>query len=464
MPDINLGHFFSPDAVKESYQRYKAAKTDRYRATRIRIPMGSDGITWQDFERNLDKNAANISRRVLNGSYQFYPLREVEVEKPDGGTRVLSIASIRDALVQRQLYAALYSSAEEMFAKPGLDKVSFAYRRGKSAPYAAHLIWQSFKRGGYGYAFDADIRKFFDNLNHDQLMDLVEAWIGRETTAGKLLWRYIRTDRVPYGSYPHSSGWEKHFMENKPQRVPRQKGVPQGGALSGLLANLYLHEFDCWVVAEKAQQSDFRYYRYADDFVMLTHTEEDAYALYEPVRAKLKDLHLDLHPLAGPERKTKVSNIAEGELVFLGFHFMADRVRAKPDNIHRFKDRFQEALGKESSLRSKSHEWDTRLRLAVRWCVNPKILGPEPEQCEKCGLPTDRRRSWMAFFASVISDVDQLRQLDRWMRQQVCKYFRDHYRVRIGRRELRKAGMRSLVREYYRQRSAPTEVCSCHPS
>jgi len=458
---VDLEPHFSPEEIKTAYWRYKESKTDRYKPGKIKIPMGADGITWQSFERNLDKNTRNISRRVLNGSYQFYPLREVEVPKPSGGVRILSVASIRDALVQRQLYAALYNSAEALFSRPELDKVSFAYRCGKSAPYAAHCIWESFRRDGYGYAFDADIRKFFDNLNHDRLMSLVDAWVGRATIAGTLLWRYVRTDRVPYDSYPHDAAWEKYFMSHKPQRVQCLKGVPQGGVLSGLLANLYLHEFDCWVVEELVQQFDVRYYRYADDFVMLTRSKEDAFALYEPVDAKLWKLHLELHPWDAVPQKTKVSDIAEGELVFVGFQFMSDRVRVKPDNVGRFRDRFLKALAKESSLKSSSHKWATRLRLAIQWCVNPKILGPNPELCEKCGLPKERRRSWMAFFALVVSDVDQLRQLDRWMRRQVCKYFRDRYRARVGRKELREAGMKSLVGEYYHRKSSPTELCSC---
>jgi RNA-directed DNA polymerase len=159
---IDLEPFFSADAIKAAYVRYKESKTDRFRSDRIRIPMGADGITWEDFECNLDRNAHNISRRVLNGSYQFYPFREKDVEKPGGGVRILSIAGVRDALVQRQLYEALYESAEAMFAQPGLDQVSFAYRRGKSAPYAVRCIWQAYKSDGYGYAFDADICKLFD--------------------------------------------------------------------------------------------------------------------------------------------------------------------------------------------------------------------------------------------------------------------------------------------------------------
>jgi RNA-directed DNA polymerase len=277
------------------------------------------------------------------------------------------------------------------------------------------------------------------------------------------LWRYIRTDRVPYDSYPHCADWKKYFMKKKPKREPRCKGVPQGGVLSGMLANLYLHEFDRWVVEKLSQQFDLRYFRYADDFVMLTRCEEDARALYQPVAERLADpLLLEIHPMLDtPDSKTKISVIADGELVFVGFHFMEDRVRAKAETVKEFRKRFKKALSREQTLKSESGHWDERLKLAIRYCVNPKITGPEPELCATCGLPKERRRSWMAFFATVVSDEDQLRQLDRWMRRRICKYFHYKYRVRLGKKELRKAGMKTLVGEHYRIKRADDSFCNC---
>jgi len=463
MNNIDLATHFKPDAIQDAYQKYKKEKTDRFDPSKITIPMGADGITWQDFEHNLSANARNISRRVLNGTYQFYPFREVDIPKPDGGKRTLSIASIRDALVQRQLYEALYKSAETMFAQPKFDKVSFAYRRGKSAPYVANLIWRSFKQSNYTYAFDADIRKFFDTLDHDRLNLLIEDWVGANTIEGKLLWRFIRTDKVPYNSYPHGQGWKKYFMTTKPVRVSRSEGVPQGGVLSGLLANLYLYEFDQWVINELGLQFNIRYYRYADDFVILTRCQQDAREIYGlngiengPVTVKLQEIFLKIHP-----DKTDIKHISSQGLNFVGFEFTNNKVRARPRNIQRFKNRFIVALFKEPSLKSKSKQWQKRLSLTVRFCINPKIVGYEPDICDICGLPKESRRNWAAFFSAVVSDVDQLRQIDRWMRKKVSKYFRDRYRTRLRRKDFRKAGMKSLVGEYYRQRNSQTELCHC---
>lgn len=456
---VELIPFFTSEAIKDAYWEYKARKTDLYHSDLVKIPMGADGITWQDFERNLDRNTQNISRRVLNGSYQFYPFREVDVSKPSGGVRTLSVACIRDALVQRQLYTALYDSAERLFAQRPVDRVSFAYRKGKSAPKAAARVWASINNRGYWFALDADVVKFFDHLDHDRMMNLIEEWLGRESLPGKLMWHYLRTDRVPYASYKDEEGRERYFMKHRPRRLPRKIGVPQGGVLSGLLANLYLHEFDWWVMSEQKRRHDLEYFRYADDFVMLTRDSSTAVNLYEPVKRKLEELRLELHPLGS--EKANIRDIRHEGLVFVGFEFTEKNVRAKPQNISRFKTRFKTALAREPLLQSRSDQWFDRLSLAVAWCANPKVTGPLPEVCPNCGLPKDRSRSWMAFFASVVSDENQIRQLDRWIRTKISQHFFKQYGVRIGRRELRCAGLRSLFGQYWTMKRAKGEICRC---
>lgn len=170
---INLIKSLDPKQIEKKYWDYKESKTDRFRRKRIRIPMGVDGITWQNFEQELSKNANNISKRVLDGKYLFYPFREKEVSK-DGKTRTLSIASIRDVLVQALLYDSLYESIESEFAVSDIDMVSFGYRRGKSAPKAARMIWRSINQEGYKFILDADISKFFDTLDHERLLRLLD--------------------------------------------------------------------------------------------------------------------------------------------------------------------------------------------------------------------------------------------------------------------------------------------------
>ena len=172
--DHKLRQYFQPERLQMAFKQYEAAKQDYFEPSVVQISMGADGISYETFKKELEQRCAFISHRLLLGTYQFYPFREIIVQKPSGGERVLSIATIRDVLVQKLLYEALYDEVESKFsATSQLNRVSFAYRRQKSAPYAATLIHQYIKQG-YQFALDADIVKFFDNIPHQKLFKLIE--------------------------------------------------------------------------------------------------------------------------------------------------------------------------------------------------------------------------------------------------------------------------------------------------
>lgn len=463
LEQIDLDSWFIPSKVEESYRSHKESKTDRFRPERIRVPMGADGVPWQNFERNIVRNSKNISQRVLGGKYTFYPFREKDIPKDDNQVRTLSIASIRDVLVQTLLYGALYESLEKRFSAPNIDKVSFAYRRGKSAPAAARLIWKTIKEDRYTFILDADLSIFFDTLDHERLLQLIDKWVGKDSLAGKMLFRYIKTAKIPYDKelyeQPNRKKWKIYFQTNSPKSEKRTMGVPQGGILSGLLANLYLYEFDNWVVNDLGSRYDLRYFRYADDFVVLTKNRIDAVAIYHEIFAKIDQLKLKMHPLGS--KKTKIIDISKENLMFLGFKFTHKYVAVRPKTVLRFKERFKESLLKERKFRRRySSTKLERLKVAVDYCVNPKIVGFEAEVCDKCGGEKDRDHSWMSFFAGTITHLDQLKQLDRWMRKTVSKHFRDYYRIRLSRRDLRNAGMKSLVGEFYKSKEPPS-ICNC---
>lgn len=133
--------YFQPEKLKAAFEDYEKSKTDFFNPDEIKVQMGADGISYQTFKKELDLRCQLLSNRLLKGTYQFYTFREVKVPKPSGGTRCLSIATIRDVLVQKVLYEAIYNDIEKDFqATNQLDKVSCAYRKGKSAPFAASLI------------------------------------------------------------------------------------------------------------------------------------------------------------------------------------------------------------------------------------------------------------------------------------------------------------------------------------
>ena len=166
--DDRLQQAFQEQRVTQAFFEYKLTKWDRFTdidKPEINIPMGSDGVEFEAFEKQLFANARNICYQVTHHSYIFYPFRELEIEKEPATAgkpakyRTLSIASIRDALVQAILYEdVLYEPVENIFRT--LDNpavVSFAYRKGKSAPKAAEAVY-SYTQEGYWFVFDADLK------------------------------------------------------------------------------------------------------------------------------------------------------------------------------------------------------------------------------------------------------------------------------------------------------------------
>jgi retron-type reverse transcriptase len=283
--DQKLNEYFQPEQIQNAFRQYEEAKRDAFEESFINIRMGADGISYSTFRNELDLRCKLISNRVLKGTYQFYPFREVNIPKPSGGKRVLSIATVRDVLVQKLLYEVLYDEIEAKFKKTSkLDSVSWAYRKQKSAQSAATLI-HSYIKQGFQFAFDADIVKFFDEIPHSDLLLLIECSFGKDTCTTNLLRRFIKTGGIPY---PYQDKYGKFrkpdiFHRYKPNKktIYRDKGIPQGGVLSGMLANLYLHSFDCWIVDNLSQRFELRYVRYADDFVILLKNKSEIFAVHE---------------------------------------------------------------------------------------------------------------------------------------------------------------------------------------
>jgi len=456
--DDRLARLFTPEALLEAYAAYKDSKTDYFNGE-IRIPMGADGVTYEAFENELVRNAHNISRKVLAGSYLFYPLRETEVRKPDGGKRTLSIAAIRDAIVQKQLYEVLYPIIERLFRRPSVNHVSFAYRKGRSAPQAA-LYLHSYINDGYRYALDADIVKYFDRIPHHALFEVLGDLIVKDTKTYKLVRRFVRTDRVLLKTYRNKRYRRLYgkevFRKIKPRRTSRNMGVPQGGVLSGLLANLYLHSFDRWVLEELRLEVDLKYVRYADDFVVLVKDDQLLNVLQYKVAGHLEEFGLQLHT---DPRKTRLVDIATDGLDFVGFHFSSKYIAVRHRNIHKFKARFREKLLSDIGWNIQATKPQVRLRQLVQQKLNYKIVGRPEEHCTVCGKPLENRpKSWLGYF-SVVTDLHQLRQLDDWIRSVITIHFLHQYAYRIRRRNLRDAGLLSIEAEYYRLRKR--RVCEC---
>jgi RNA-directed DNA polymerase len=470
--DKDLLTAFTPQRVVQAFYRYKLAKWDRFSDLGdpdIFIPMGADGVTFEAFENQIERHARNICRRIQDDSYIFYPFRELEIEKEPATAekpakyRTLSIASIRDALVQTILYNdVLYEPIEALFS--GLDTpevVSFAYRKGQSAPAAAQAVY-SHIQSGYWYVFDADLSKYFDTIPHDKLLDRLALVIGgNESKTYKLVRRFLHTDRVEHKSYKYKGRKGKYpgykiFHWQKPQRTRRDMGVPQGGVLSGMLANLYLHDFDEWVVNELGRSIDLKYVRYADDFVILTRSPDDLKTIHHEVRDRIKSLDLQLN-----EDKTDKLDVREKGLDFVGFHFDSVHMRVRDRNVERYKNRIQSIVDALPEYIEDRDDPVTTLRW-LSWRIKYKVQGLSGnELCPGCGQGrVGPPRSWMAFF-QVVTDIEQLRELDKWTRRTVYDFMYRKYSVRVKRSDLHKVGFRSLVNERYRIPKSRLKPCLC---
>lgn len=483
---IDVSPSFTEAKIEQAFYAYKESKTDRYTG-KVHVPKGADGVCCRVFEHDLRRNAMNISRRVIGGSYQFYPLRQIAIHKteldvntrhkrwtlPSGSRpnqlpnledhpcpqehRILSIARIRDILVQKQLYQAISCEAERLFKSPQIDNVSFAYRPKKSVTDAARVVKKAYG-SGYTWVYEADIVKFFDRVDHSRLFGLIDDWLDLRSVAGTLLRRYTLTDVVPFDTVPSNHQFGRGKL---PLRCSPKTGIPQGGVLSGLLANLYLRDFDLWVMETLGRQYDIRYVRYADDFVILARDETTARAMFGPTRDKIASLKLQIHDLAEDGGKTAVRSIDNKGFCFVGFRFRGAKVRPKSRSISDFKLRIRKAI-ERGTARHVSHQEPLRcLPQLVEQYINPKLEGPEPEMCNQCGLPKDRRHSWMGFYATVINDWKAIRGLDAWIRGALISHFRNQYAVRLRKRDLKRAGLKSLISISKKCRSSSTILCQC---
>ena len=268
---------------------------------------GVDDETVDEFQNNYRQNMQEIHRQLVQDRYEPSPVLRTYIPKDSGGKRPLGIPTLKDRIVQ----AAVKRTLEEIF-EPIFCDCSYGFRPERSTHDAIAKV-EEYRDEGYKWLVDADIKSYFDNVNHDLLikfmteritdgwvLDMVRSWL----TAG------VMTD---------SKGW-----------IATSKGTPQGGVISPLLANIYLHQFDRIMV-----NRGYKIVRFADDFVVLTKSKRKAERALEVIKEIIEGkLKLKLN-----EEKTKITNFGDG-FTFLGYEFHTWRYkRPRKRAIKKFKNK-----------------------------------------------------------------------------------------------------------------------------
>jgi RNA-directed DNA polymerase len=280
---------------------------------RVQANAGAAGVDGQSVERfktGAPLYLAELATAVREGSYHPQPIRRVEIPKGDGRTRPLGIPAVKDRVVQTAVKLVVEPIFEAAF-----HPASYGFRPGRGCKDALREVEQLL-RDGHAFVVDADFASYFDTIPHDRLMRRVEERI----SDGRVL-ALLR-------------GWLEQDILHGMERWTPTQGTPQGAVISPLLANIYLHPLDELMAAQ-----GYRMVRYADDFVVLCKSREEAAAALAQISVWVTENGLRLHP-----DKTHVGDWRQrGEgFDFLGYRFEAGQRFVRDKSLSRFKDRIRE--------------------------------------------------------------------------------------------------------------------------
>jgi RNA-directed DNA polymerase len=261
----SLSHHIDVQWLHEAYQR-----------TRHDAAAGVDGQTAADYAANLEGNLRTLLDRAKSGTYRAPPLRRVHIPKGSGETRPIGMPTFEDKVLQRAVVMAL----EPLYEQDFLD-CSHGYRPGRSAHQALQTLWEQLTRRGGGWVVEVDIQKFFDSLDHARLREFLQRRM-RDGVLTRLIGKWLNAG----------------VLEEGVLTTP-ESGTPQGGVISPLLANIYLHYvLDEWFEQEVKPRLRGRAFliRYADDFVIGFEHEADARRVLEVLPQRFAKYGLTLHP------------------------------------------------------------------------------------------------------------------------------------------------------------------------
>lgn len=295
---------------------YEITKREVYAAwLKVKANAGAGGVDKEsvaEFEAKLTRNLYKLWNRMSSGSYFPQAVRRVEIPKRDGSKRGLGIPTVYDRVAQEVVRARLETVLEPLFHED-----SYGYRPGKSALEAVGTARE--RNWKYDWVLDVDIQKFFDTIDHGLLMKAVEKHCSEK-------WMALYVERWLKAPISYGDG----------RQEPNESGTPQGGVISPLLANLYLHyAFDKWMERENPE---VKFERFADDVIIHCRDEEETRRLKNQLEKRLAECGLKLHP-----EKTQIVYCKDGNRKknyprvsyrFLGYTFRPREARNKSTSEH----------------------------------------------------------------------------------------------------------------------------------
>ena len=329
-------HVYDVDRLREAYFRLKP-----------KAAAGVDGVTWQAYGADLEGNLLDLSERLRRGAYRAKPVRRVYLRKPDGRERPIGVTALEDKVVQRATVEVLQAIYETDFVG-----FSYGFRPKRSQHDALNALTVGIDSQKVSYVLDADIRGFFDAIDHEWLMKFVEHRI-----ADRRVLRHIRK-------------WLKAGVLEDEEWRQTDEGTPQGGNISPLLANVYLHyALDLWLLWWRTHNAcgEMIAVRFADDFIVGMQSKRDATRFPTELKQRLQKFGLELHPektrliefgrFATERRRNRGAGRPE-TFDFLGFTHICGRTRKGKFIIrrHTMATRLRRKLGDiKTELRRRRH-------------------------------------------------------------------------------------------------------------
>jgi group II intron reverse transcriptase/maturase len=262
----SLAHYLTPEWLESAYHK-----------TRKDGAAGIDDVTGKQYAENLHDNLQSLHERLKSGTYKAPPVRRTHIPKGTSGeTRPIGIPTFEDKIVQRAVVMLLEPIYEHDFYD-----VSYGFRPGRSAHQALQTVWNAAMEVNGGWILEVDIRKFFDTLNHKQLQEFVSRRV-RDGVLRCLIGKWLNAGVMEDG--------ELSFSES---------GSPQGGVISPLLANIYLHYvLDEWFeqTVKPLMRGRCRLIRFADDFVIIFAKKSDADRVMAVISKRFEKYDLTVHP------------------------------------------------------------------------------------------------------------------------------------------------------------------------